>query len=159
MDYLNRINGKVEVAGQRSTYRERTRYAYLRVLDQNGVVHMMKDIWIPNTVDSYIRPGTQGTFYIAKLPKKENIIFAYSNDERNVYDSEDMELIVKEWKRYGRNFMFNIPLAIFSIIFMGIGLFLTPMCIYYAYHFRIKLPKKYGDSILREYLSQNGFSA
>lgn len=158
MEYIERISGEVEAVGQSQFNLGGTFYSYIRILDDAGNVRMIKNVGIPNTVNSYISPGSKGVLYFAKINKKTSIVFAYSNNERKVYDSDDMKSIIKALKLQGIWWVIMLPFALISILLMGIGLILTPACLYFAYVHLSKIPGRISDSKLRGYLSQHGFA-
>lgn len=158
MEHIEKVSGEVEAVGQSQFNLGGTFYSYVRILEDNGNVRMIKNVAIPNTVNSYVSPGTKGALYFAKVNKKVSIIFAYSNNERKVYDSDDMKAIIKALKLQGIWWLLMLPVALISILFMGIGLILTPACLYFAYVHFSKIPGKISDSRLKGYLSQHGFA-
>ncbi|MFQ3186393.1 MAG: hypothetical protein ACI8Q3_001422 [Marinomonas primoryensis] len=157
MKHIESISGKIEAVGQSNFDLKRTFYSYIRFLDESGNVRMIKNIFVGNTVSSYISPGTKGKFHLAKINKKTSVLFAFDNEERKVYDGEEMQAFSKEYWLVGVYFLIMVPFALLSILMFGIGLILTPICFYFSYKGILVTPRRIKDETLRTYLNQFGY--
>jgi len=158
MEHIEVISGKVEAVGQSNFDLKGSFYAYIRFLDEAGNVRMIKNVGVPNTVNSYITPGTEGKFHLAAVNKNQSILFAFDNEERKVYDSEEIQDLEKVFRKKGYIWLALTPFALFSIILFGLGLILTPVCLYFAYKDIFITPNKIKDQTLRTYLNQYGYA-
>jgi hypothetical protein len=117
---------------------------------------MIKNIGVKNTVNSYIKIGAEGNFHLAKMNKTYSILFAYDNEERKVYDGQEMEDLRTSGKIVGIFAIVMLPVAVLFIAFFGLGLIATPACIYIAYISLVR-PLKIKDKTLRSYLVPLGY--
>ncbi len=97
MNNLSHIEGKIEALGQTEYTQNYTLYAYIRFIDNDGNIRMVKNIQVPNTVNSYMSPGTEGKFYISEVGGGLSVMFACESGERKVYDRSEISSIKKAW--------------------------------------------------------------
>lgn len=155
MKFFNRFDGKIEAVGQSKFDKEEQTYSYLRMIDAAGNVKMLKKVSVYNTVNSYIGPGTTGTFYYIEYDKAITL-FALTTPNRSVYDPEDTKRIAEAhskmaiwWFLYA---MFSIPCMLFAL-----GVLTFPFCLYFAYEYKFKIPAIFSDVNMRTYLTDQGF--
>lgn len=118
MSKIQTITGKIEAIGQAEYNKQGTVYAYLRILEEDGNVCMMKSVGVCNTVNSYISPGTQGQFHFVKI-NKGYLLFAYNNDERKVYDGDEVRAASRGFiPELIQLFFVGV---LFAVIYFGLG--------------------------------------
>lgn len=61
---LKTIKGKIESVGPSRGTKDETVYDYIRFLNNNGEVVLVKSVKTRSTVDSYIQPGENGVFFL-----------------------------------------------------------------------------------------------
>ena len=160
MEHVFQISGEIEAVDLEKIDKDVngiTIYSGLRILDTDKNVRMVKDVIALTTVNSYIKEGLAGTFYFVKISKTKTVLFAYANEERKVYDNEDIKTLARNLRSVGIWFLIVSPAAAFTILFFGLGLLLTPICLYHAYTNAIKYPNMLDAVILEKYLTKDGF--
>lgn len=157
MDY-KKISGKVEAIGQFQYSMKCHYYSYIRFLDETGNVITLKNVLIPNTVNSYIKVGSFGSFFNVSINKKFIVIFAFSTDARRVYDQEDIDLLVSSYRAQGIYFIFpGLPVSFVLIFFWGIGLIPMAICLHGIHGCYFNIPNVLNEKKLQFFLSEYGF--
>ena len=153
MDHIKKITGTVEAMGQSELTLQQTQYAYLRIKDDAGNVRLIKNVVVPNTVDSYLSPGEAGEFYLAKYSRKRSMLFAYKNDEKKVFNGEEIKSMITRARIYGIS-MATLSLPLSILIFT---LPLTLPALFYSYLLTFKIPSRLNNRTFRKYLLADGW--
>lgn len=118
-----KITGTIEVLGQKKFDQDCTSYSYIRFIDENKNVVMLKNVIVTNTCDSYLTPGSQLTVYLVEL-NKAYYLYAVKTAERNVFDVDDMKYIEKQINLVLMQAVMFVVLGLLTaILILGIPVF------------------------------------
>jgi len=166
MTNIKSITGKIEVIGESSSNKGTDvmkaaasvkKYDYIRILDATGNVQMIKGAFpVGPSVDSYLFAGTEGTFHFFEI-NGEHLFFAYENDERKVFDLQELIEYNKSYKKLRNAGLWLIIGGIPMIIVLGLGLILIGIGGYLILKMK-KLQKLTKPDNAASYLRDKGFA-
>jgi len=156
MQDIIQVTGTFKSSGQRKINKTNAQYSHVHIETGEQNKEHITNVIVPNTVDSYIFSGVRGTFYIVRLNRGKNLIFAFSNEKRKIYDRADISL-------FNRMALSNIGLWIFTsvvclpLLSYVLGLILLPIALF-GICSNYQIHKNMRNRKLEAYLKTAGFS-
>lgn len=95
MQQMTQITGTLEVTGSRKFQNTGAFYSELCIKCDDDRVRLLTNVIIPNTVDSFLFSGVKGSFFITPANKGKKLLFAFSDEKKQVYDRTDVSLFNK----------------------------------------------------------------
>jgi len=160
MSEVSKVSGRLEVIGPSKNLKEGSEYTYLRFVEAGGSVKMIKRVGVGHLVESYMKPGIEGDFYIVSLGKIGNVLFALKTPSgQKIYEPNGFSTWLSGLRLYTilLSLLF-IPLSFVGLLMGGVGGVIVPIgFIYGIWKVGYKLPRVLKDKFLNSQLAANGF--
>ncbi|WP_460044605.1 hypothetical protein [Pseudomonas sp. S2_H01] len=160
MSDVSVVSGKLEVMGPSSDKPDGSEYTYIRIAEKGGNVKLIKKVGVGQLIESYLRPGLEGDFFLVKLGRLGYILFAIKKEDgQKVYEENGF----KTWIKKMRMTAFLLVLLFLPLSFVGLlmggylGVIVPIGFIYVIWKLAIGFPKVLNERFLRGQLDQLGF--
>ena len=147
--------GRIDMLGQKEFDQTSSKYAYIKLIDENNEYIMLKNILAYNTCDSFLLVGENVELYLKKF-YDSYILLALVVNSRKIIDFSEVSFIDRESSSCLKSALFGMIIALpLSLLIIGFPILIQSI-FFFIKHYRRK--KEYNLKKIQDSLSSYGFN-